>query len=191
MPRKTDTQPAAKRKAARGGGANVFDLIFKQLLHLSNRAVTSFINGLFGTRHPPDSIVQYPGTETVSTTLQQRIRDMMLIVNGVTYHVEAQINYDADMVIRVFEYSFMYSREKRSANAAGSKITGNEIRTIEFPKVRVIYWEGGERIPAKQTLRLKFPDGKRSPEICESYLTVWKKLSIIVNGRALLTARTR
>jgi hypothetical protein len=35
--------------------------------------VASFINGLFGTKHPLDSKVEYQGTETVSKDLRRRM----------------------------------------------------------------------------------------------------------------------
>jgi hypothetical protein len=61
-----------------------------------------------------------------------------------------QINFDTDMMIRVFEYGFY--------TGIWQKTYENDIRTIEFPRARVIYLEGTEQIPAKQILRLKFPN---------------------------------
>jgi hypothetical protein len=40
---------------------HIFDLIFKRLMRLSNRASVQFINGLFDTAYPVDSTVDYPG----------------------------------------------------------------------------------------------------------------------------------
>jgi hypothetical protein len=50
--------------------AQLFDSILKRLISLSNRAVTLFINGLFGTSHPADSIVSYPLTEYVNPSFE-------------------------------------------------------------------------------------------------------------------------
>jgi hypothetical protein len=131
--------------------AQVFDLLFKQLLHLSNKAVASFINGLFGTKHPLDSKVDYLNTETVSKNLRRQMSDTMLKINGITYHIEVQIDFDAEMMIRVFEYGLNYG--------VWEKTFDGNIRTIEFPHARIIYLEGTEKTPQKQTLHLKFPDG--------------------------------
>ncbi|GHV20121.1 hypothetical protein FACS189494_03250 [Spirochaetia bacterium] len=109
-----------------------------------------FINGLFGTKYPPDSKITYLDKETVNEDLKNLIRDTVLRINGVTYQIEAQINFDADMMIRIFRYGF-------EAGILQKKTTGN-IRTIEFPQVRIVYFEGSKKIPKQQTLRLRFPD---------------------------------
>jgi hypothetical protein len=146
MAKKKQPAPAKTRDTAQ-----IFDLTFKQLLHLSNKAVVSFINGLFGTKHPPDSKVGYLSTETVSNDLRRRTRDTMLRINGITYHVEVQTGFDAEMMIRVFEYGLGYGTWEKTYDG--------ETRTIEFPQARIIYLEGTEKTPQKQTVRLKFPDG--------------------------------
>jgi hypothetical protein len=55
------------------------------------------------------------------------------------------------MMIRVFEYGY-YS-------GLTEKTFENGVRTVEIAPAKVIYWEGTAKTPAKQTLRLKFPDG--------------------------------
>ncbi|MDR3324904.1 MAG: hypothetical protein LBS82_02800, partial [Spirochaetaceae bacterium] len=62
---------------------HVFDGAFKQLMRLSNKATVSFINGIFGTRHPPDSEVVHLNIETVNGKMRRRLRDAMLEINGV------------------------------------------------------------------------------------------------------------
>jgi hypothetical protein len=147
MNKKSKSKKRAKRETAQ-----VFDLLFKQLLHLSDRAVVSFINGLFGTKHPPDSHVTHLGTETVSKEFRHLLRDTVLMINGVTYHVEAEIDFGGDMAIRVFEYGLAYGIWKKTGDS--------NVRTIEFPQARIIFWELDKRMPKKQILRLKFPNGK-------------------------------
>ncbi|MCL2010568.1 MAG: hypothetical protein FWG71_08515, partial [Synergistaceae bacterium] len=56
----------------------IFDLILKRLLRLSAGAVIQFINGLFGTEHPPDSTVEYPNTEHVSRKLRRLMPDIVI-----------------------------------------------------------------------------------------------------------------
>jgi predicted transposase/invertase (TIGR01784 family) len=124
--------------------------LFKQLLRLSNRAIVSFINGLFGTKYPPDSPVEYLSTETVSKKLRHLMSDTRLKVNNDIYIVEAQISFDGEMAIRVFEYGY-YS-------GLGEKTFEDTIRTITIPPARIIYWEGTGQNPPEQILRLRFSD---------------------------------
>jgi hypothetical protein len=45
-----------KKEKVRRQTAQLFDMVFKRLIHLSGPAVVHFINGLFGTNYPPDRI---------------------------------------------------------------------------------------------------------------------------------------
>jgi hypothetical protein len=150
MPPKKQPKPKSPKRTKRAT-AHVFDLLLKQLLHLSNRAVVSFINGLFGTKHPLDSAVEYLSTETVSKKLRPLMSDTRIRVNDDIYIIEAQISFDGDMMIRVFEYGY-YS-------GLSEKTFEDTIRTIKIPPARIIYWEGTGQMPPEQILRLRFPDG--------------------------------
>jgi len=113
---------------------HIFDLILKQLIRLSNEAVVQFINGLFGTNHPPDSTVEYPNTETVSKKLRRLLSDTIVIINGAyAYHIEGEIGNDANIVIRVFEYGFMEALRTKSARDDDAVIE------LRFPEARIIY----------------------------------------------------
>jgi hypothetical protein len=146
---KKQPKPKPARRSKRAT-AHVFDLLFKRLLHLSNRAVVSFINGLFGTKYPRSSTVEYLSTETVSKKLRRLMSDTRLRINDETYLVEAQISFDGDMMIRCFEYGY-YS-------GLVEKTFEGPIRTIKIPSARIIYWEGTE-LPESQVLRLRFANG--------------------------------
>jgi hypothetical protein len=151
MPAKKQPKPSPRAKQPKRPTPQIFDKTFKQLLHLSDRAVVSFINGLFHSRHPLDSNVEHLGTETISKELRRRASDILIRINNVTYHLEAQTTFDTDMTIRVFEYGF--------SHAVGSKTFDDGIRVIAFPQARVIYLTTTGKTPNKQTLRLRFPDG--------------------------------
>ncbi|MDR1649111.1 MAG: hypothetical protein LBR71_02525, partial [Synergistaceae bacterium] len=100
-------QKITRRKTVKRETQQIFDLILKRLLKLSGPAVVQFINGLFGTNHPLDSTVEYPNTENVSKKLRRIMSDMIVIINGAyTYHLEAEIKDDENIVVRVFEYGF-------------------------------------------------------------------------------------
>ncbi|GHU38665.1 hypothetical protein FACS1894190_00750 [Spirochaetia bacterium] len=141
---------SVKKQQSKRTTTKVFDLLFKDLMHLSNKAVISFINGLFDTKYPLDSKVVYLEQEIVNENLNELIRDIVLQINGFTHHIEAQINFDADMMIRIFRYGFEAGVLKKTHDG--------DIRTIEFPKARIVYFESSKKTPKQQTLRLKFPD---------------------------------
>jgi hypothetical protein len=152
MPTKKQPQKKTVKKTKRIS-LQLFDGLFKQLLHLSDRSVVSFINGLFGTRHRRDSKVLYLNVETVDEKMRHRLRDTMLEINRVPYHIEVEINKKANMVIRMFEYGLEYGAWKKTYE--------DGIRTIELPFARIINLQGTEKTPEFETLRLKVP-GKPS-----------------------------
>jgi hypothetical protein len=135
--------------------AQIFDFILKQLMRLSNAAVINFINGLFGTKHPLDSKVEYPNTENVSRKLRRLMSDTIVIIGGVhVFHIEAEIGDDENIVVRVFEYGFMEGLRTKTVSKDGSRIS------MKFPNARIIYWETTKKTPDEVTLSLEFPDGK-------------------------------
>jgi hypothetical protein len=131
---------------------HIFDLILKQLIRLSNAAVIQFINGLFGTNHPLDSTVEYPNTETVSRKLRKLMSDTIVIIGGFhTYHIEGEIDTDANIGLKVFEYGLAEGLRTKSAEE-------ENVITVRFPKARILYWETSGKTPDEVTLRLIFPD---------------------------------
>jgi hypothetical protein len=132
---------------------HLFDLMFKRLMHLSSVAIVHFINGLFGTNHSPDSTVDYPKTESVTRTLGHIISDILIVISKTfIYHLEAQIDNDENIALRVFEYGWQ-------AGLRGKAVLDNVI-TVKFPSPMVLYWETTKSTPDTVILRLEFPDGK-------------------------------
>lgn len=130
----------------------LFDAIFKRLMSLSDMAIVQFINGVFGADHSPDSKVEHLATEYISKDLKKKFLDILIAINSENlYHIEAQIDDDADMAIRLFEYGY--------AVALHSKSVEDGITRIKFPNARVIYWETSAKTPDVALLRLEFPDG--------------------------------
>ncbi|MDR1193395.1 MAG: hypothetical protein LBK98_04365 [Peptococcaceae bacterium] len=129
----------------------LFDLTLKRLLSASNQAIVHFVNGLFGTDYSPDSVVDYPLTEYISASLRRQMLDVLLLINKTDlYHIEAQIDDDENMAIRVFDYGYAVGlRHKQSEG---------DIIHVKFPNARVIYWETSRETPDYVTLRLEFPD---------------------------------
>jgi hypothetical protein len=153
MPPKKQPKPKPAKQTGRAT-VHIFDRTFARLLQLSNPAIISLVNGLFrikGAPHPLDSAVDHLKTESVNEEMRRRTGDTFLLINGVTYHIEVQTTFDADMMIRIFEYGFL--------QGVRGKTFENGVRTIVLPQSRIIYLTVPGKTPAKQTLRLKFPDG--------------------------------
>ena len=133
----------------------IFDLILKRLLKLSSPTIIQFINGLFGTDHPLDSMVEYPNNEYVSRKLRRLMSDIIVVVNGIyVYHLEAEASgYDENIVIRMFEYGFAEGLRTKELSDDGQKIT------LKFPNARIIYLETTKRAPDEVVLSFEFPEG--------------------------------
>jgi len=131
-----------------------FDRLFKALTEdISSLALVASVNGLYGVSHPLDSPVSFPPTETISKLLTLRRADLVTQVAESRYLTEFQLKEGRAMARRVFEYGFQH----------GSKTWDKTARkeVIRFPAVRVIYLEGGDRVPEKETLQMEFPGGTR------------------------------
>ncbi len=131
---------------------HIYDKIFKKILTLSSKAVVNLINGLFGTNHLPDSTVTYNWTEHVDNQLRRCLADTILTVNNqYSYHIEAQMTADEDIVLRVFDYSYGHAQKRQilpSADHGG--------HTLLFPDARVIYLSSKSTVPDEYVLTLDF-----------------------------------
>ncbi len=102
----------------------IYDKIFKKILTLSEMSVVNLINGLFDTDYPSDSTVQYNWTEFEDNGLKKTLADAIVTINGChSYHMEAQIMKDEDIVFRVFEYGFSHANRNRWQKADADVIT--------------------------------------------------------------------
>jgi hypothetical protein len=129
----------------------IFDAIFKKLMMLSNRAVICLINGLFNASHPVDSAIEYPTTEYISDDLKRQMLDILILIDSANlYHIEAQIDDDKNMVVRMFNYGL--------AVGFRNKGVSDDVIHIKFPEHKVIYWETTKASPDHITLKLELPD---------------------------------
>jgi signal transduction histidine kinase len=110
-------------------------------MRLSNPAVVSFINGLFGEDYPTGSAVT---TLNVGSDNSQQLA----IINGKYIY---RFEFDSESVIRAFEDSCVerYSSENTEAGAI----------SLKAPKAIVIYLESTEDTPKESQMRLEFSDG--------------------------------
>lgn len=132
----------------------IYDKIFKKLLTLSPIAVINMINGLFGTDYPPDSTITYHWTEHIDDNLRRCLADTILTINGrYSYHMEAQMTEDEDIVLRVFDYGYAHARKLQNSNSFSPSAAGY---TLPFPETRIICLFSGSRIPDEYILNLDF-----------------------------------
>ncbi len=127
---------------------DIFDRSFKRLFSLSNSAILSLINGLFGTDYPPDSTIVYTNRESTDAALKHHFADVFLVINGRHhYHLEAQVYLDTTIVLRVFEYGFYHALENRQDGSL----------QLDFPEPVVIYFIDKPGIPPESVLHINFP----------------------------------
>lgn len=127
----------------------IYDKIFKKILTLSSGAVINLINGLFNENYPPDSAISYNWTEFEDKELKKILADTILTINGkYSYHLEAQMTKDEDIIFRVFEYGF--------GHASRNSIKKEGRYVLPFPEVRIIYLYAGKNLPKEYELELDF-----------------------------------
>lgn len=128
---------------------HIYDIIFKKILTLSSIAVVNLINGLFDTDYSCDSTITYNWTEFEDDSLKKTLADTIIMINGVhSYHLEAQMTEDEDIILRVFDYS--YGHANRTSTKDGQK------QILRFPEPKIIYLYAKNNVPEKYTLELDF-----------------------------------
>ena len=129
----------------------IYDKIFKKILTLSRKSVINMINGLFDTDYPLDSDITYHWTEVVDDELRKTLADTIITVNGCnSYHIEAQMYMDEDIVMRVFNYGYGHSVQNRI-----------DEDVLNFPVPRIIYFGNAKRVPDTYRLILNFEEQGR------------------------------
>ena len=125
---------------------DIYDRIFKRTLTLSNQAVIRFINGIFQTSYREDSTITYHWTEFEKDSLQKTLADAILTVNNTDYfHVEAQMDKDKDIVLRLMDYGLSQTlRTFHELPENPKEYTGWE---MTFPRQRVIYLDKKPNLP--------------------------------------------
>ena len=129
----------------------IYDKAFKRILTLSDKAIINLINGLFGTNYPTNSKITYNWTEHEDKDLKRTLSDSILTINDRdSYHIEAQMTEDEEIVFRVFEYGFGHAYKNRIIEKGGE--------IMEFPQPCIVYLDEGkkDKIPDEYTLTLKF-----------------------------------
>ena len=123
---------------------------------------------LFGTDYPTDSTITYNWTEHENKELKKTLSDSILTINGTnSYHIEAQMTEDEEIVFRVFEYGFGHSYKNR--------IVGDGGESLEFPQPCILYLDEGKKdfIPDEHMLTLKFKGLSTGLYITMGWLSVF------------------
>jgi hypothetical protein len=130
----------------------IFDKTFKKVLTLSSRAVINMINGLFGTDYPTDSAVTYNWTEFENDRLKKVLADTIVTISTKderrSYHMEAQMERDNDIVFRVFEYGLYHAMRTHDS--------GKQPYVVNFPRPIIIYLYHEKQIPEQYELTVNF-----------------------------------
>ena len=101
---------------------------------------------------PFDSEVNYNWTEFHDEELRKTLADTIITIDGkYSYHLEAQISKDNEIIFRMFEYGF------RHANLNREREEDNYI--LRFPKPVIIYLYYTGEVPDEYTLTLEFDEG--------------------------------
>ena len=131
----------------------LYDKIFKKILTLSSTAVINLINGLFETNHPTDAPISYNWTEHINDDMRTCLADTIITIGqSHSYHIEAQMSLDENIVLRVFDYGFGHAR-KQSINQHTEDLTS---QTLYFPEPKVILLYSKSPAPDEYTLHLDF-----------------------------------
>ncbi len=131
----------------------IYDKIFKKILTLSSTAVVNLINGLFQTNYPADSTIKYNWTEFENNELRRILADTILTINDTySYHMEAQMTDDEDIIFRVFEYGYNHADRNRTY----APNTTEYDCELTFPEPKIIYLYSSKSAPDKYTLKLNF-----------------------------------
>ncbi len=131
----------------------IYDKAFKRILTLSEKTVINLINGLFDTNYPTDSKITYNWTEHEDKDLKRTLADSILTINGRdSYHIEAQMTEDEEIVFRFIEYGSGHAYKNRTFIDGGERMV--------FPRPCILYLDEGKKdeVPDEYTLTLLFED---------------------------------
>ena len=130
---------------------HIYDKAFKRILTLSEKTVINLINGLFDTDYPTDSKITYNWTEHEDKELKRTLADSILTINSRdSYHIEAQMTEDEEIVFRFIEYGFGHAYKNRTFISGGERMI--------FPRPCILYLDEGkkDKLPDEYTLIMQF-----------------------------------
>ena len=142
---------------------DIYDRMFKRIEHLSNKAVIAFINGVFNKDYPPDSTITYNNAEFIDHELNKVVADKIMTINGTdSFHMEATMYDDDEIVVRFMEYGFQHAITSLSQLRLTDK---HSPCIITYPEQLLIYLDTDPtaKIPDKYPLFIRFPGAEEIP----------------------------
>ena len=138
--------------------SHIYDKVFKKILTLSSVSVINLINGLFDTNYPTNSTITYHWTEFENDNLKRILADTILTINNThSYHLEAQMTEDENIIFRVFEYSYGHAdRNRIQLSPETDKNISPADYELIFPEPKIIYLYTSGKAPDEYTMKLNF-----------------------------------
>ena len=134
------------------GKTMIFDNAFRTILEREPELVVMMINEAFHTDYRFDEPVIQCRNEHV-TKAGKIVTDSVLVVRGVSYHVEVQAYSDSGMQIRMIEYDFHI--------ALGNAEQRDGVYRIKFPESCVFYIRRKRLRNKTLDVEIEFPDGAK------------------------------
>ena len=136
------------------------DEVLKFLFSTSKKVLINLLNGIFDENFQEDEVsITVANNEFIKNNFDVIKGDMFFEINASSdkkayYHLEFQTKNDKTMVIRTFEYGFKKAQENSTINSS------KDVKTIYFPKQKVIFFEKNRNIKDTLDLKIVFPDDK-------------------------------
>lgn len=129
--------------------SNIYDSVFKAMVHKTPKLLIPFINEVFGRRYEIDApIVQF--NEEHEGPLGTRISDSVFRIEDMVYHLECQSTHDASMVVRVIECDFSIALQEALEQDTPYR--------IKFPSSCVLLLRHASKTP--DYLEMEMPDSE-------------------------------
>lgn len=129
--------------------SNIYDSVFKAMVHKTPKLLIPFINEVFGRRYEIDApIVQF--NEEHEGPLGTRISDSVFRIEDMVYHLECQSTHDASMVVRVVECDFSIALQEALEQGAPYR--------MKFPSSCVLLLRHASKTP--DYLEMEMPDSE-------------------------------
>lgn len=129
--------------------SNIYDSVFKAMVHKTPKLLIPFINEVFGRRYEIDAPIMQFNKEHEGP-LGTRISDSVFRIEDMVYHLECQSTHDASMVVRVVEYDFSIALQEALEQGAPYR--------MKFPSSCVLLLRHASKTP--DYLEMEMPDSE-------------------------------
>ena len=131
--------------------SNIYDSVFKTMVHKTPKLLIPLINEVFGRRYEIDvPIVQF--NEEHEGPLGTHISDSVFRIEDMVYHLECQSTHDASMVVRMIEYDFSIALQEALEQGAPYR--------MKFPSSCVLLLRHTSETPDYLEMEVEMPDSE-------------------------------